>query len=79
MSQKDQKLKRKMTFDIPKFKFQNRLEQKTSKKNFVFRQPGLWEPNPPKSVQVFFQILNPVHSAQILGPELVGSQSEMVV
>ena len=30
MSQKDQKLKRKLTFDIPKFKFQNGLECKTS-------------------------------------------------
>ena len=28
ISQKDQKLKRKLTFDIPKIKFQNGLEQK---------------------------------------------------
>ena len=30
MSQKEQKLKRKLTFDIPKFKFKNGLKQKTS-------------------------------------------------
>ena len=30
MSQKDHKLKRKFTFDIQKFKFQNRIKQKTS-------------------------------------------------
>ena len=30
MSQKDQKFRRKLTFDIPKFKFQNGLKQKTS-------------------------------------------------
>ena len=43
------------------------------------RQTGLWEPNPPKNVQVFLQILNPVNDAEILAPELVGGQSEMVV
>ena len=47
--QKDQKFKRKFTFDIPKFKFQNR------------------------------KIVNPVNNAEILPPELVGDQSEMVV
>ena len=36
MSQKDQKLKRKLAFDIPKLKFQNGFEQKTSK----FRMGG---------------------------------------
>ena len=54
MSQKDQKLKRKLTFDIPKFKFQNGLEQKTSNYLAFLRQICLWEPNPPKNVQVFF-------------------------
>ena len=34
---------------------------------------------PPKNVQVFLQILNPVKNAEILAPELVGGQSEMVV
>ena len=43
------------------------------------RQTGLWEPNPPKNLQVFVQILNPVSDAEILAPELVGGQSEMVV
>ena len=40
-------LKRKMTFEIPKFKLLNRLEQ-------VLRQTGLWEPKPPKNLQVLF-------------------------
>ena len=39
----------------------------------------LWEPNPPKNMQVFLKILNPVNDAEILAPELVGGQSEMVV
>ena len=43
------------------------------------RQTGLWKPNPPKNVQVFVQILNPVSDAEILAPELVGGRSEMVV
>ena len=30
-------------------------------------------------MQVFLQILNPVKNAEILAPELVGVQSEMVV
>ena len=34
---------------------------------------------PQKNVQVFLQILNPVNDAEILPPELVGGQSEMVV
>ena len=79
MSQKDQHFKRKFTFDIPKFKFQNGLEQKTSNFWAFLRQTGLWEPNPPKNVQVFLQILNTVKNAEILAPELVGGQSEMVV
>ena len=41
MSQKDQKLKRKLTFDITKFKFQNELEWTTS---FFF---GFFETNRP--------------------------------
>ena len=79
MSQTDQKLKRKLTFDIPKFKFQNELEWTTS---FFF---GFFETNrsvgahPPKNLQVFLQILNPVTNAEILAPELLGGQSEMVV
>ena len=34
---------------------------------------------PQKNVQVFLQILNPVNNAEILAPELVGGQIEMVV
>ena len=54
LKDQDQKLKRKLTFDIPKFKSQNGLEQKTSKFWAFLRQTGLWEPNPSKNVQVFF-------------------------
>ena len=79
MSQKDQKLKRKLNFDIPKFKFQNGLEQKTSIFWTFLRQTGVWEPNPPQNVKVFLQIQNLVKNAEILAPELVGGQSEMVV
>ena len=68
-----------MTFDISKFKFQNGLKQKTTNNWAFLRQTGLWELNPPKNVQVFLQILNPVKNAEILAPELVGGQSEMVV
>ena len=73
------KFKRKLTFDIPKFKFQIGLEQKTSTCWGFLRQTGLWEPYPPNNVQIFLQILNPVNDAEILAPELVGGQSEMVV
>ena len=79
MSQKDQKLKRKLTFDIPKFKFQNGLEWKTSIFLAFLRQTCLWEPNTPKYLQVFLQILNPVNIAEILAPEMSAGQSEMVV
>ena len=79
ISRKDQKLKRKLTFDIPKFKFQNRLEQKTSIFLAFLRQTGLWEPNQQKNVQVVLQILNPVNHAEILEHEFIGGQSEMVV
>ena len=74
MSQKDPKFKRKWTLDIPKFKFQNGLGQKTSNDWAFLRQTGMWEPNPQKNVLVFLQILNPVNYADILAPELVGSQ-----
>ena len=53
MSQKNQKLKRKFTFDIPKFKFQNRLEQKTSNFWAFLRQTGLFEPNNQKCASIF--------------------------
>ena len=64
MSQKDQKFKRKFTFDIQNVKFQNGLKQKTFPFLAFLRQTGLWEP---------------VNNAEILAPELVGGQSEMVV
>ena len=79
MSQKDQKFNSKFTFDIPKFKFQNGLKQKTSNFWAFLRQTGLWEPNPLTNLQIFLQILNPVNDAEILAPELVGGKSEMVV
>ena len=68
-----------MTFDIPKFKFQNGLKQKTSIFWAFLRQTFLWVPNPPQNVQVFLQILNPVNYAEILAPEFVGARSDMVV
>ena len=79
MSQKDQKFKRKLTFDIPKFKFQNGLEWKTSIFFGFFETNRSVGAHPPKNVQVFLQILNPVNNAEILAPELLGGQSEMVV
>ena len=48
-------------------------------REFFFRQTGLWEPNSPQKMQVILQILNPVNNAEILAPELVGDQSELVV
>ena len=45
------KVTKKLTLDIPKFKFQNR---KLPIVGIFWRQTGLWEPNPPKNVQVFF-------------------------
>ena len=79
MSKKNKKLKKKLTFDIPKFKFQNGPEKKTFNCLAFFKQTGLWEPSPPKNMQVFLQILNPVNDVEILAPKLVGGQSEMVV
>ena len=61
------------------FKFQNRPKQKCSNCLAFLRQIGLWEPNPPKNVHVFLQILNPVNDAEILAPELVGGQSAMLM
>ena len=58
---------------------QNGLEQKTSNILAFLRKTGLWKPNPQKYVHVFLHILNPVNNVDILAPELVGGQSEMVV
>ena len=79
MFQKDQKVNRKLTFDITKFKYQNGLKQKTSICWAFLRPTVLCEPNPRKNLQLFLQILNPLNDTQILAPELVGGQSEMVV
>ena len=76
MSKKDHKFKRKFTFGIPKFKFQNGLEQKTSYFWAFLRQTGLWEPNPKKNVQVIVQILNPVNDGEIWAPQLLSGQTE---
>ena len=43
------------------------------------RKLGLWEPNPPKNIQVLLKIINPVTNTEMLAPELVGDQSEIVV
>ena len=37
-----------------KFMFTNGRKQKTSNFFALFRQTGLWEPNPPKNVHFFF-------------------------
>ena len=76
MSQKHQKLKRQFTFDIPKFKFQKGLEQKTSNFLALLRQTYHWKANAPKNVQVLLQVPN---LAEIVAPELLGGQSERVV
>ena len=61
------------------FNFKKRLEQPTSI-SWAFWDKQVCESlTPPKNVQVFLQILNPVNDAEILTPELVGGQSEMVV
>ena len=60
MSQKDQKLKRKLTFDIPKFKFQNGFEQKTF---FFLDKQVCGSLTPQKMCKYFLQILNPVNDA----------------
>ena len=45
---------RKLTFDIPKFKFQSGLVHTTSNLWAFLRQTGLWEPNPQNNVQESF-------------------------
>ena len=66
MSQKDQKPRRKLTIEIPKFKFPNR------------KLPFFWlfwdkqvcgSQTPPENVEIFLQILNPVNDAEVLAPE----------
>ena len=55
MSQKDQKLKRKFTLDIPKFKFQNILKQKTSNLwAFFLDKQVCGSLTPPKMCKYFF-------------------------
>ena len=78
LSKKHKNLERKFIFDIPNIKFQNGLEQKTIFFGFL-RQIDLWDPDSQINYQVFFQIQNPVNSAEILARELIGVQSEMVV
>ena len=78
MFQKKQKLKRKLTFDIPKFILKNGLEQKTSNFWVFLRQTFPWVPNPPKNVQVFFAASESYELCRDFGGVL-GTQSEMVV
>ena len=59
--------------------FKTDLNKKTKISLAFFRQMALWEPNPQKSVQILLQILNPITNTEILAPESVGDQSEMVV
>ena len=79
MSQEDQKLENKFTFDIPKFKLQKVLEQKTSNVWLFWEQQVFGGLTANKNVQVFLQILNWVNNAMILTPEFVCDKSEMVV
>ena len=79
MSQKDQKFNRILNLDIPKFHFQNKLEKKTSHVWAFVRQTGPWKPKPPKNLQEFLQILNPMNDAEILAPEFIDDANEMVV
>ena len=53
ISQKDQKFKWTLAFDVPKFKFQDGLKQRTYIFWALLRHIGLWEPNPQYNVQVF--------------------------
>ena len=47
---------------------------------FFFGQSGeAYRWRGPKHVQILMQILNPVTDTEVLVPELVGDQSEMVV
>ena len=51
---------------ILKFRLQNKQQL------IFFAQTALWELSPPKSVQMFLQILNPLANTETLAPELVG-------
>ena len=53
MSQKDKHFDRKITFNIPKFEFQNGIEPKTFNFGAFVRLTGLWEPNPQKMCKYF--------------------------
>ena len=76
--QKKQNMKKKkITFDIPKLKFQNKLEQKTS--NFLAFVCGRLTPPPKKKCAILFADYDPVNDGGILAHELVGGKSEMVV
>ena len=44
----------------------------------VLRQNASLQENPQKSVLICIQILNPVKHTDILAPDLVGGQSEMM-
>ena len=79
MSQKDEKVWRKLTFNISEFKFQNGLMQKKLGFCAFLRQTGLSESNAQKSVEILMQILNLLSDTEILAPELVSDESEMVV
>ena len=76
---KKPKVEKKIYFWYSKVQVSKRTQQKTSNFWAFLRQTGLWEPNPQKYVQIFLQILNPANDAEILAPELVDGQSEMVV
>ena len=79
MPKKDQQFKRKLTFDISKFQFQNGLEQKTSKCVFFFlntnRSVGA---KPQKRCANIMADSETFKQYRDLTPELVGNEIEMV-
>ena len=70
---------RKNTFDIPMFKFQNGLKQKISNFWLFWDKKVCGSLIPQKYANIFLDIVSPVNNADILAPELVGGQSDMVV
>ena len=73
------RFKRKFTFDIPEFKFQKDSNKNPQIFGLFWDKNFRWYLTPKKMYKYFLQILNPVNYAEILAPEFVGAQSEMVV
>ena len=78
MSRKDQRFEENLILIFQSLGFKTNLNQKL---HFfeIFWDKRLCGSQTQKSVQIFLLILNPVTNTEILTPELVGDQSEMVV